>query len=521
MLRWRNLAVAACLVSGVVSLGGSAAQASSTNSTFVYDTYTQVMTGWDPSTSYSNEIIAMQEMYETLTRYNAATKTVQPLLATSWSSANGGKTWTFHLRSGVSFHDGKPLTATAVKDSVMRTIQLNQGAAYVWGAVSSIATPSPLTVVFHLKYAAPLDLISSSDYGAYIYDTSVASAKGLAKWFVGHDAGTGPYEVNQYTPGAEVELTLKAYTKYWGGWKGSHYQQVVFRVTPTASTALQLAESGQVNYVEQLTPQLFKAAQGSSAVQTTNSSSWQNLIAFFNTAAGPMANLNFRKAVAEAINYNGILAALQGAGVRTSGIVPAGLVGYDPKGPEYNYNMTLAKKYLAKSPYAGKKVKLTLTYTQGDANEQLASELIASELSPLGITVSVESLQWATQWAKAQNAKPANRQDIFLMFWWPDYADPYSWFINLYQTEKTPYFNLSYFSNATLDKQIGSVEQVLAVNKTAGAKLYDTMQNEIYANAPTTTLYTAAYQRVLTAGISGYVDNPAYPNVVFAYNLKP
>jgi peptide/nickel transport system substrate-binding protein len=107
------------------------------------------------------------------------------------------------------------------------------------------------------------------------------------------------------------------------------------------------------------------------------------------------------------------------------------------------------------------------------------------------------------------------------MYWWPDYADPFSWFTNLYLGETTPYFNLSYYNNKTVNAQIGRVEATLAVNKSAGAALYDTIQNEIYQDAPTTTLWTVKYQRVLTAGIKGYQDNPAYPNVVFVYNLKP
>src|SRR5262244_4304665 len=69
---------------------------------FTYDTYTQVMVdGWDPATEYSNGIIAMSNMYETLTRYNPVTHKVDPLLATSWSHSSDGLTWTFQLRHGV------------------------------------------------------------------------------------------------------------------------------------------------------------------------------------------------------------------------------------------------------------------------------------------------------------------------------------------------------------------------------------------------------------------------------------
>src|ERR1019366_4302226 len=114
----------------VASSGGASQSNASGGKTFTYDTYTQVMTSWDPSTDYSNEIIAMQEMYETLTRYNNVTKQIIPMLASSWSSTDGGKTWTFNLRHGVTFHSGRSVTAEAAKALIERTINLNQGAAY-------------------------------------------------------------------------------------------------------------------------------------------------------------------------------------------------------------------------------------------------------------------------------------------------------------------------------------------------------------------------------------------------------
>src|SRR5437763_9602206 len=131
--------------------GGSSGQ---TNATFTYGAFTPVMVGWDPSTDYSNEIIAMNNMYETLTRYDSEAGKVEPLLATSWKKSSDAKTWTFTIRQGVKFHDGKAMTAADVKASIDRTIKVNQGAAYIRGAVKSIAPPNATTVVFHLKYPA-------------------------------------------------------------------------------------------------------------------------------------------------------------------------------------------------------------------------------------------------------------------------------------------------------------------------------------------------------------------------------
>jgi peptide/nickel transport system substrate-binding protein len=518
------LALAAC-GGGSYSSGSGQQQhaAGQASQVFTYDTYTQVMVdGWDPATEYSNGIIAMSQMYETLTRYNSVTHQVDPLLATSWNSGDGGKRWTFQLRHGVHFHTGALLTAQAAKAAIERTIKLGGGAAYIWGAVAGIDTPSQYTLVFHLKYPAPLSLQASSDYSAYIYDTKAAPAgQSLAKWLnAAHDAGTGPYTAQTYSSGQEFEVVLKAFPGYWGGWSGPHYKKVVFRVVPQGTTAAQLLRSGQVSFVEQMSPSLWKSLHGAPGIATTDSTSWQNLLAQLNTRA---LSLPVRQALSYAVNYKGIIAALGGAAAASSGIVPAGLLGHFTNLPSYSYDPARATALLHSAGYGpGKKpLQLTLTYTQGDDNEQIVATLLKSSLARLNVNLSVQSLAWATQWAKGKSASAGQHQDIFMEYWWPDYADPYSWFINLLHSEKQPYFNLSYYDNADLDHQIDQVETLVATNQGAGAALYRKMQVEILRTAPIAFLYNANYQYAMADNFSGFTSNPAYPNVVFTYNLKP
>jgi peptide/nickel transport system substrate-binding protein len=492
------------------------------NQVFTYDTYTGVMIdGWDPATEYSNGIIAMSNMYETLTRYNPVTHSVGPLLATSWSKSANGLAWTFQLRHGVYFHTGRLMTAGIAKAAIERTIKLNGGAAYIWGAVKSIDTPSPNTLVFHLKYPSPLDLEASADYSAYIYDTKAPNGQPLAKWLnAGHDAGTGPYTVQTWNKGQEFEVTETAFGKYWGGWSGTHYKKVVFRVVPSDTTAAQLVRSGQVSFVEQMNPSLWKSLKGTPGVRLVNSPSWQNLLGQLNAKA---LSLPVRQAISYGIDYKGIIAALQGAGVPSSGIVPAGLLGHFSNLPNYSYDPAKAAQLLQQAGYGpGKKpLNLSLTYTQGDTNEQVVATLIKSSLAKLNVNVTVQSLAWPTQWARGKSANAAQHQDIFMEYWWPDYADPYSWFVNLLETEKQPYFNLSYYSNQALDTQINRVESLVATNRAAGVNLYHSMQVEILHQAPIAFLYNDNYQYAMSTGFTGLQVNPAYPNVVFAYNLKP
>src|ERR1700754_341659 len=107
-------------VAGVTAGGAAGA----TGATFTYASQNSIVTDFDPATSYSNENIAMNNVYEPLTRYDAQTRKVKPLLAKSWSRSANGQTWTFNLRSGVKFHTGRALTAVAAKDAIMRTRKL-------------------------------------------------------------------------------------------------------------------------------------------------------------------------------------------------------------------------------------------------------------------------------------------------------------------------------------------------------------------------------------------------------------
>jgi peptide/nickel transport system substrate-binding protein len=518
------MALAACSGTPYASTGGGKSPAAS--QTFTYDTYTQVMVdGWDPATEYSNGIIAMSQMYQTLTHYDPVAHTVRPLLATSWTSADQAKTWTFQLRHGVSFHTGRPLTAQAAKAAILRTVKLNGGASYLWGSVRSIDTPDPYTLVFHLKYAAPLALEASADYSAYIYDTQAAgpgaSSTALASWLnAGRDAGTGPYTAQTWNKGQEFEVVLKAYPRYWGGWSGTRYKRVVFRVVPQDTTAAQLLRAGQVTFVEQMNPSLWSSFRGSSAVHLVSAPSWQNLLAQLNTQK---LTLPVRQAISYAVDYRGIVAALRGAGVISSGIVPPGLIGHFTDLSGYSYDPAKAAALLRQAGYGPghKPLNLTLTYTQGDSNEQVVATVLKSDLARVNINLSVQPLAWPTQWAKGKSATAAQHQDIFIEYWWPDYADPYSWFINLLASENPPYFNMSYYSNPALDHRIHQVEPLVATSPSAASQLYRSMQVTILQQAPIVFLYNDTYQYAMLAGVSGFRVNPAYPNVVFAYDLKP
>jgi peptide/nickel transport system substrate-binding protein len=166
-------------------------------------------------------------------------------------------------------------------------------------------------------------------------------------------------------------------------------------------------------------------------------------------------------------------------------------------------------------------MSLTLTYTQGDPYEPTVATLLKSQYAALNIDLNVQALQWPTQWAKGKSTTPSKRQDILLFYWWPDYPDPYSWFINMFRSANPPYFNLAYYANPTVDKQIDEVGPLSATDRQAAVDLYTEIQTTLLKDSPALVLGTQTYQRTMQKSVSGYVDNPAYPNVVFVHTLTP
>ncbi len=477
-----------------------------------------MITEWDPGRSYSNEVVALQNIYETLTLWNPVTKKAGPRLATAWRASPDGRTWTFTLRQGVTFHTGRPLDASAVKASIERTKQAKTGASYIWDAVSSIRAEDPSTVVFTLKYPVPLDLVASSAYAAYIYDTK--AAPNLSDWFAaGKDAGSGPYTVSSWKKGTEHELTLKSYSDYWGGWDRPHYRTVKYRVVPDPERAWELLLSGEASFVYRLDPRLFARAVATPGIRAVEQPSFQTAMLLFNTATGPMTDVRVRRAVQKAVDYRGVVRALRGGVALTSGIVPQGLLGH-VRGREPKQDLTAAAALLQRAGYGpgGRPLTLRLTFAEGDTDQQLLVRRLRQDLAALNVTLRAKAMPWTAQWDQGKK----KGQDIFLMYWWPDYADGYSWFGNVFHSADPPLFNLTYLNDPTTDALVDTLPELIVTDRAAAQRTFAQATARVLDKQAAAALpWVVNQRRAYLGGIEGYTDYPAYPDVVFVFDLRP
>jgi len=474
----------------------------------------------NPASSYSNDLVVMANCYEGLTFYNppGSQEILSPKLAVSWESNPESTEWTFKLREGVKFQDGEPFNAEAVKYSIDKTRELGVGASYIWSPVESIEVVDDYTVRFKLSYAAPLDLIASANYAAWIYSPKAYEEKG-ADWFnEGHCAGTGPYTIESYERGSRMVLTR--FDDYWGGWKESQFKKVVFELIEDPTVLQQKIESGEADFTYQVAPDNLPALMQNPDLVVYTNPAFQNLVGLLNTVKPPLDKKEVRQALAYSFPYEQFIQGVMGTRATQSyGVVPAGMWGYSKDIPQYKQDMDKAKELLTQAGYPDGGFKLLLTYATGDQDEQQLGELWKAELAKLGIDLEVQGLNWEAQWDLGKS-DPQKAQDIFVMYWWPDLISPYSFLYSMFHSEEQPLFNLGYYKNPTFDELIDKANEVSGSNREEATKMFIDAQKILVDDAATLVFYDLANTHIARKDIKGFVDNPAYPHVVFVYDLS-
>ena len=473
----------------------------------------------DPAVSFSNDSAVVSNCYETLTFYNppGSAEILSPKLATSWEANEEATEWTFTLREGVVFHNGDPFNAEAVKGALENTIELGAGAAYIWGPVETIEVVDEYTVKFTLSYPAPLDLIASSGYGAWIYNPTVYAEEGT-EWFnAGNCAGTGPYTIESRERGSRLIMTR--FEDYWGGWSAGQFDKIVFEISEDNVVLQQKIQSGVADFTYGVPPDNLPTLDADPDIVVYTNPSFQNLVGLLNTQKPPLDNKLVRQALAYSVPYQDFIQGVMGSrATQAYGPVPADMWGSSTALFQYQHDLDKARELLTEAGYPDGGFDLTFTFATGDLDEQQLGELWKADLSKLGINLEVQGLNWEAQWDLAKS-DPQAAQDIFVMYWWPDYVSPYSFLFNMFHSEEEILFNLGYYRNPEFDEMIDTADALSGSDRGAAEGMFVDAQAILIEDAASLNFYDVANTHLARADIKGYRDNPAYPHVVFVYDL--
>lgn len=505
------------LLGVLLSACGAATQETTTPNFAVYAINSEPLTNWDPAIEFSNGIHVHNNIYEQLVRYNSETDIVIPLLAESYSVSEDGLTWTFNIREGVKFQNGNDLTAEDVKYSIERTMDIGAGASYIWFGVEEINVIDPFTVEFELAFQMPLDLVASTGYAAFIYSSECVDENN--DWIEeAKNCGTGPYALESSVWGDEV--ILRKFDGYWGGWQEDSFDVAVFKKVSEPATRRQMIETGEATITVELPYSDIDALKQDENVTVHVEPSFQNLLAMLNTEKAPLDDVLVRQALAYAFPYEEVInTVIGGYGRQSYGVVPYGLWGWSDELPQYTTDLDKAQDLLTEAGFPDGGLDLLLTYTAGNEAQKSSAELYKGNLAELNINLEIRSMPWDSQWELARNPDPEARQDVFMMYWWPDLPSPFSFLFSPFHSEDEPFFNLGYYSNPEFDEMINTANELTSSDFEQARQMFIDAQVFLLEDMPSLFIYDRQDVWVTVRDLNGFNFNPVYPTVVFFHDL--
>jgi peptide/nickel transport system substrate-binding protein len=392
----------------------------------------------DPHSCYDyRSTMAILGPYEGLIGLKgAATDQFEGILADSWEPNADKSVWTFHLRQGVTFQDGTPLDAEAVRSSYERFLTLGLGPVNVLKRFvqdpKQITVSDPTTVVFDCGSPQPLfETGIASTYGPEIVNVKALKAQEAnGDW--GHvwaqtnavGTGTGAYKIVQFEP--DQQLVMERNEHYWRGWEGDHFDRIVFRVVTEETTRRELIEQGQADLCDDLTPDDLKALDQNQNVTVHRDLSTQ-VMYFTMTVAGPLKTAEARQAMCWAFPYQDVIQGAFGGGAKQPhGAVAETIRGYDPNTFQYGTDLDKAKALFAQAGVA-QGTKLTCTMESGIEHAKTAIQLFQANLQKIGVTLDIQLVTTPTFTSLFYGDAPAEeRPNLMWWGWWPDYNDAWN-----------------------------------------------------------------------------------------------
>lgn len=438
------------------------------------------------------------QILDTLVAFNDKMEIV-PRLAESWTTSDDGKTWTFKLRQGVTFQDGTPFTAEAVKTNFERMADKSKKLSrrvLVGQFIESIATNGDSEVVFHLNTPQGpfLNNLAVTASGILSPKQIKEDEQGIAK----HPIGTGPFTFKEWTPGNQ--LVLEANPQYWGGKPG--VKSVTFKPVPENAARVIMLETGEADVIEKVPASEIERLKSNEEVQIVSRPTNRVLYVGINTTVAPFDQVKVRQALNYAIDRETLVNKLYEGRVKmATAAVAAQTFGYSDVGA-YPYEPEKAKQLLKE---AGVKegTKFRLILAANVIQDRPAAEFVQNGLQKLGLDVELKILELGSY---LETLKDPKTYDLFVRGASAATGDADSVLSDgLLSTSAT---NYSHYSNPEADKLIkAGAAQVKPQDR---QKTYAEALNIIKDDAPWISLHEDVGYVGVRKNVEGVEVQPTY-----------
>jgi oligopeptide transport system substrate-binding protein len=444
-----------------------------------------------------------QQIFDGLVQFDQ-TLTVKPALAEFWRASRDGLTWTFELRKGVKFHHGREVVADDVVYSFSRLLdpRTKSSAAELFlnikGArefaqgrartVSGLVALDRHTVQVTLNEAT-VPFVTVIPVGqAKIVPRDLVEAQGAA--FGAQPIGTGPFKFLRWERGKEI--ALGANPDHFDG--PPKISRLVYRVFPGDQRDAMHDEFLKGNLEDAPVP--LRAERRGLAGDASHIYVRRPMISVrfygFNTRFKPLNDRRVRRAIVYAIDRETIVQnVFYGQNTFARGILPPGMLGFNPDLVGYPFDRQKARELLAEAGYPGGRGLAPITIWSGTRRDDILREheQIKRSLAAVGIPVE---FQYNTNWPAFSKMVDEGKLPIFLYAWYADVPDPDNFLAKLFHSRSPR--NFFGYANPVVDDVLASAR--LATDPLARVERYRKAEQLILDDAPLIPVFHHTYERL-------------------------
>ena len=394
-------------------------------------------------------------LYDGLMRWQDNPAKLEPWLAQSYSVSQDGRTYKFELRKGARFHDGTEIKAADVVYSVERILALKKGAYPLFSSLlapGSTKAPSETTVEFNLIKPSAIFLAILPE--VHVVNTALLKTNEINNdwgngWLSGNDAGSGSYRLTHYDPA--TGFTAERFKAHWNTrWGAKPVDEIEFRTVIDVDSRVNGLITGEFHGTDgYLPPEKIKQLRDVAKITVAEADSMRLFYAILHNGREPMNDINFRKALSFAFDYDGFNKSIMGDQVVRNPVpLPVNIWGA-PKGVKgYVYDLAKAKEYLARMQTPPREI--TIGTLAGYRQSEQAAALFQASLEKLGVKSKLVSEPWPVVSARMRDEK----QMYDVLFTWKSayYADPNNWVGEMYDCDQVGARNSSWYCNREVDK---------------------------------------------------------------------
>ncbi|WP_408006979.1 ABC transporter substrate-binding protein [Pseudalkalibacillus sp. A8] len=423
-------------------------------------------------------IFGTRAMYEGLVGFDKNMNVV-PVLAEDYSVSEDALTYTFKLREGVTFHDGEPFNAAAVKANFDRIMDENDDLRakrnFQYVDRLEIANDYEVKFVLNQPFSAMLNKF------AMVPMISPKAIDDNSKDIRLNPVGTGPFKFKEWNQGDS--LVVESFNEYWNP-ESTNVEKVTFKPVPENGARAAMLKTGEADFVYPVPQQDVKELENVDGVVIEQTPSTIARYVSINTFKEPFTNEKVRKAMNYAVNKEAYIKVVKNGYGKILGSTMSSETQYYSNQEPYTFNLEKAKELMNEAGYEdGFEAEI---WGNTSSETLKGMELIKQQLAQIGIDVTIKSMEEGTLSDEIYTPKTPEEAKVQMWYvsWSPSSGDADGATRSLFSSEHFPPngANTAYYNNSQVDVWID------AANETSDTKaqedIYAKIQSEVYDDAP-------------------------------------